>query len=85
VEIMSDFRDTFCKQLDSTGSGIKAIIDRLDALLKLHSRPLWEHLAVTTKVWHSVWIPPPPRPSPTLVRLGLNAAVPGVPIGLLVV
>lgn len=50
VEILSGFRDNFCKQLDNSVVGIRATITRLSNMLKEHDEELWRHLEVTTKV-----------------------------------
>ncbi|KAI7726747.1 hypothetical protein M8C21_026652, partial [Ambrosia artemisiifolia] len=50
VELMSDFRDNFCQQLDNSIVGIRSTISRLSQLLKQHDEELWRHLEVTTKV-----------------------------------
>eukprot|EP01018_Ginkgo_biloba_P014225 Gb_06911 [translate_table: standard] len=50
VELLSDFRDHFCQQLDNSVVGIRSTIANLTALLKKHDEELWRHLEVTTKV-----------------------------------
>ncbi|XP_076913168.1 uncharacterized protein LOC143571686 [Bidens hawaiensis] len=50
VELLSDFRDNFCQQLDNSIVGIRSTISRLSQLLKQHDEELWRHLEVTTKV-----------------------------------
>ncbi|PKA49994.1 hypothetical protein AXF42_Ash017533 [Apostasia shenzhenica] len=50
VELLSGFRDNFCKQLDNSVIGIKSTITKLSHLLKRHDEELWRHLEVTTKV-----------------------------------
>ncbi|XP_020582858.1 TBC1 domain family member 13 isoform X2 [Phalaenopsis equestris] len=50
VELLSGFRDNFCKQLDNSVVGIRSTIAKLSQLLKKHDEELWRHLEVTTKV-----------------------------------
>lgn len=50
VDLISDFRDHFCKQLDNSNMGIKATLSRLNAALKVHDRELWYHLEVKNQV-----------------------------------
>ncbi|PKI31201.1 hypothetical protein CRG98_048408 [Punica granatum] len=50
VELLSGFRDNFCKQLDNSVVGIRSTITRLSDMLKEHDEELWRHLEVTTKV-----------------------------------
>ncbi|XP_008808195.1 TBC1 domain family member 13 isoform X2 [Phoenix dactylifera] len=50
VELLSGFRDNFCKQLDNSVVGIRSTIAKLSQLLKRHDEELWRHLEVTTKV-----------------------------------
>ncbi|GMI78697.1 hypothetical protein like AT4G13730 [Hibiscus trionum] len=50
VELLSGFRDHFCKQLDNSIVGIRATITRLSQFLKEHDEELWRHLEITTKV-----------------------------------
>ncbi|GLJ15806.1 hypothetical protein SUGI_0260610 [Cryptomeria japonica] len=50
VELLSDFRDHFCQQLDNSVVGIRSTIANLTTLLKRHDEELWRHLEVTTKV-----------------------------------
>lgn len=50
VELLSGFRDNFCKQLDNSVVGIRSTIAKLSHLLKRHDEELWRHLEVTTKV-----------------------------------
>lgn len=51
VEVLSGFRDNFCKQLDNSVVGIRSTISKLSQLLKRHDEELWRHLEVVTKVW----------------------------------
>ncbi|CAD6261186.1 unnamed protein product [Miscanthus lutarioriparius] len=50
VELLSGFRDNFCKQLDNSVVGIRSTITRLSQLLRRHDEELWRHLEVVTKV-----------------------------------
>lgn len=50
VELLSGFRDNFCKQLDNSVVGIRSTIAKLSQLLKKHDEELSRHLEVTTKV-----------------------------------
>lgn len=50
VDLMGEFRDHFCKQLDNSSIGIRATLTTLSALLKAHDEELWEHLEVRLKV-----------------------------------
>lgn len=50
AELLSIFRDNFCKQLDNSVVGIHSKIEKLSQLLKRHDEELWRHLEVTTKV-----------------------------------
>ncbi|KAJ6846011.1 TBC1 domain family member 5-like [Iris pallida] len=50
VELLSGFRDNFCKQLDNSVVGIRSTITKLSQLLKKHDEELWRHLEITTKV-----------------------------------
>ena len=45
VDLISEFRDHFCQQLDNSSSGIKATIQKLVALLEAHDPELAAHLA----------------------------------------
>lgn len=51
VELLSEFRDNFCQQLDNSVVGIRSTISRLSQLLKRHDEELWRHLEVTTQVY----------------------------------
>lgn len=44
MEIMSEFRDHFCKQLDNSSSGIRATMSRLLGYLQNRDYELWDHL-----------------------------------------
>ena len=50
VDLISEFRDNFCSQLDNSSVGIRATISSLSELLKQRDRQLWYHLQVTNKV-----------------------------------
>ncbi|KAI3511535.1 hypothetical protein L1887_18690 [Cichorium endivia] len=50
VELLSGFRDNFCKQLDNSVVGIRSTISKMSQLLKEHDEELWRHLEHTTKV-----------------------------------
>eukprot|EP00246_Nothoceros_aenigmaticus_P001857 TRINITY_DN12543_c0_g1_i1.p1 TRINITY_DN12543_c0_g1~~TRINITY_DN12543_c0_g1_i1.p1 ORF type:complete len:502 (+),score=64.57 TRINITY_DN12543_c0_g1_i1:464-1969(+) len=50
VELLSDFRDHFCQQLDNSAVGIRSTIAQLNTLLRRHDEELWRHLELTTKV-----------------------------------
>ncbi|XP_024983431.1 TBC1 domain family member 13-like isoform X2 [Cynara cardunculus var. scolymus] len=50
VELLSGFRDNFCKQLDNSVVGIRSTISKMSQLLKEHDEELWRHLELTTKV-----------------------------------
>lgn len=49
VDLISEFRDHFCQQLDNSTSGIRATIAKLMTLLRYHDLQLCEHLE-TNKV-----------------------------------
>lgn len=50
VSLLGDFRDHFCQQLDNSSVGIRATIQRLSSLLRVHDDELWRHLEQTSKV-----------------------------------
>jgi hypothetical protein len=50
VELLSDFRDHFCQQLDNSAVGIRSTIAQLNALLRHQDEELWRHLEYTSKV-----------------------------------
>lgn len=50
MELISEFRDHFCMQLDNSSSGIKATIRRLMMVLRHHDQELWHHLEIENKV-----------------------------------
>ncbi|MEW5317161.1 MAG: hypothetical protein WDW38_008487 [Sanguina aurantia] len=50
VELISEFRDHFCQQLDNASSGIRATIRKLMLVLQHHDMALWKHMEVTEKV-----------------------------------
>lgn len=51
VDLISEFRDHFCQQLDNSSSGIKATISKLVELLHINDPQLAEHLQ-NNKVSH---------------------------------
>ncbi|KAG0503728.1 hypothetical protein HPP92_003800 [Vanilla planifolia] len=50
VELLSEFRVNFYKQIDNSVVGIHCTIAKLSLLLKKHDEELWRHLEYTTKV-----------------------------------
>ena len=52
VELLGEFRDHFCQQLDNSTSGIRATIGRLVAALRAADPQLADHLA-KNKVWRA--------------------------------
>jgi hypothetical protein len=50
VELMGEFRDHFCKQLDNSLVGIRATLSRLSTLLKRHDQDLWQRLEIVNAV-----------------------------------
>ncbi|CAK0773869.1 hypothetical protein CVIRNUC_004110 [Coccomyxa viridis] len=50
MDIISEFRDNFCQQLDNSEVGIRATISRLSALLQTLDPELWYHLNHKVKV-----------------------------------
>lgn len=50
MELISEFRDHFCQQLDNSQTGIRATIRRLMLLLQLHDKQLWHHVEIVHKV-----------------------------------
>jgi len=50
VELLSGFRDNYCKHLDNSSVGIRSTLSKLSQLLKRHDEELWRHMEVTTKV-----------------------------------
>ncbi|KAL6630500.1 hypothetical protein ACP70R_028573 [Stipagrostis hirtigluma subsp. patula] len=51
VELLSGFRDNYCKHLDNSNVGIRSTLSKLSQLLKRHDEELWRHMEVTTKVY----------------------------------
>jgi hypothetical protein len=51
VELLSDFRDHFCQQLDNSAVGIRSTISQMTQLLRRHDEELWRHLEITSKVF----------------------------------
>uniref|UniRef100_A0A061RHF4 Tbc1 domain family member 13-like n=1 Tax=Tetraselmis sp. GSL018 TaxID=582737 RepID=A0A061RHF4_9CHLO len=50
VELMTEFRDNYCKQLDNSDQGIKATMQRLSSMLQQCDPELHSHLMHKTKV-----------------------------------
>ncbi|KAG0583742.1 hypothetical protein KC19_3G159600 [Ceratodon purpureus] len=50
VELLSDFRDHFCQQLDNSAVGIRSTISQMTQLLRRHDEELWRHLEIISKV-----------------------------------
>ncbi|GJP55671.1 hypothetical protein CLOM_g14614 [Closterium sp. NIES-68] len=50
VELLSDFRDFFCQQLDNSVVGIRSAISRLAEILRRHDEELWRNLEYVSKV-----------------------------------
>lgn len=50
VELLSDFRDNFCQQLDNSAVGVRATLSQLNSLLKQGDEELWRHMELTAKV-----------------------------------
>ena len=50
MELISEFRDHFCQQLDNAQTGIRATLRRLMAVLRHHDAALWRHIEVVNKV-----------------------------------
>jgi len=50
VELLSDFRDHFCQQLDNSAVGIRSTISQMTQLLRRQDEELWRHLEITSKV-----------------------------------
>lgn len=50
VELMGEFHDHFCKQLDNSLVGIRATLSRLSTLLKRHDQDLWQRLEIVNAV-----------------------------------
>jgi hypothetical protein len=53
VELLSDFRDNFCQQLDNSAVGVKATLSQLNALLRRSDEELWRHMELSAKVCHN--------------------------------
>lgn len=51
VELLSGFKDNYCKHLDNSSVGIRSTLSKLSQLLKRHDEELWRHMEVTTKVY----------------------------------
>jgi hypothetical protein len=50
VELLSGFKDNYCKHLDNSQVGIRSTLSKLSQLLKRHDEELWRHMEITTKV-----------------------------------
>lgn len=50
MELISEFRDHFCAQLDNAQTGIRATIRRLMSVLQQCDFKLWYHIEVECKV-----------------------------------
>ncbi|EIE25999.1 RabGAP/TBC protein [Coccomyxa subellipsoidea C-169] len=50
MDIISEFRDNFCQQLDNSEVGIRAMLSRLSSLLNQVDPELWYHLTHKNKV-----------------------------------
>ncbi|XP_073361001.1 uncharacterized protein [Aegilops tauschii subsp. strangulata] len=51
VELISGFKNNYCKHLDNSRVGIRSILSKLSQLLKKHDEELWRHMEVITKVY----------------------------------
>ncbi|KAF7110177.1 hypothetical protein CFC21_110325 [Triticum aestivum] len=51
VELISGFKNNYCKHLDNSLVGIRSILSKLSQLLKKHDEELWRHMEVITKVY----------------------------------
>jgi hypothetical protein len=52
VELISGFKNNYCKHLDNSRVGIRSTLSKLSQLLKKHDEELWRHMEVITKVCH---------------------------------
>ncbi|KAL6875751.1 hypothetical protein ACP4OV_013264 [Aristida adscensionis] len=76
VELLSGFRDNYCKHLDNSSVGIRSTLSKLSQLLKRHDEELWRHMEVTTKfsfnicihIWDAILGDPEGAPD-TLLRI----------------
>jgi len=50
IDLMTEFRDNYCKQLDNSDQGVKATMARLSRLLARHDPELHTHLETTSKI-----------------------------------
>lgn len=50
IDLLSEFRDHFCQQLDNSEVGIKATMARLSSVLRAFDPGLFRHLEVSNKV-----------------------------------
>ncbi|KAM3212771.1 hypothetical protein ACQJBY_065678 [Aegilops geniculata] len=51
VELISGFKNNYCKHLDNSRVGIRSILSKLSQLLKRHDEELWRHMEIITKVY----------------------------------
>uniref|UniRef100_J3N8C7 Rab-GAP TBC domain-containing protein n=2 Tax=Oryza brachyantha TaxID=4533 RepID=J3N8C7_ORYBR len=51
VELLSGFKENYCKHLDNSQVGIRSTLSKLSQLLKRHDEELWRHMEITTKVY----------------------------------
>ncbi|KAM0929422.1 hypothetical protein ACQ4PT_001511 [Festuca glaucescens] len=51
VELISGFKNNYCKHLDNSRVGIRSTLSKLSQLLKKHDEELWRHMEVITKVY----------------------------------
>uniref|UniRef100_A0ACD5X7W4 Uncharacterized protein n=2 Tax=Avena sativa TaxID=4498 RepID=A0ACD5X7W4_AVESA len=51
VELISGFKNNYCKHLDNSRVGIRSTLSKLSQLLKKHDEELWRHMEVITKVF----------------------------------
>ncbi len=72
LELISEFRDHFCAQLDNAQTGIRATLRRLMQLLQHCDYALWQHIEVTSKVCGrcvETWAPRIQKDAATLTSL----------------
>lgn len=51
AELVSGFKNNYCKHLDNSQVGIRSTLSKLSQLLKKHDEELWRHMEVITKVY----------------------------------
>ncbi|CAN6371883.1 unnamed protein product [Urochloa humidicola] len=56
VELLSGFRDNYCKHLDNSSVGIRSTLSKLSQLLKRHDEELWRHMEVYPQYYAFRWI-----------------------------